>query len=270
MIEEADIVGDWARPSLRRGVVDGRRLRRRAAGRRTARSGRPAGATPPSTRRTAAAASAPRSRTGCRTTPASAASRRSGCRCRWARPATGCSRRWATASAGRAGAGAARGRDHPRAAAARGVRRPRGRPVGVRRSAGRSRRTRSSSGRCASGDLRRLARRDDRPARLRAMEPARRGRPGGRPWSRRPGCSWAAGVGVHRPPRHHEGGARPRSGPGTAGRRVRRRPGSAARPGPSCRPTRAPVRSALYEKVGMVVTSTWVNRGTGPLRVRRP
>ena len=188
-------------------------------------------------------ASAPRSRTGCRPTPASAGHR--GDR---DAGAAGLARRPAARGArlprplGELGAGAARGRDRSRCA-----RCPRGtssaRPTrGVRAvldgPGGRVPRVVGARARV----LRRLAGRDDRPARLRALEPARRGRPGGRRGLVRLGAA-GRGVGVHRPPRHQEGRARPRPRAGAAGRRLRGRHAHAAPPGRSSPPTRAPGRS---------------------------
>ena len=62
MIEEADIVGDWAHPSFDIQLVARSASSTATAWSPTARSGRPAGATRPSTRRTAAEVSARPSR----------------------------------------------------------------------------------------------------------------------------------------------------------------------------------------------------------------
>ena len=104
-IEEADIVGDWGRPSFdvsaqTIGVFDAPATSGSSA---TPRSRAATAATRPSTRRTAAAASAPGWPAGCRTPRAAAAPRSSGCRCPRGRPATGCWRRSATTCATPAG-----------------------------------------------------------------------------------------------------------------------------------------------------------------------
>ena len=65
---------------------------------------------------------------------------------------------------------------------------------------------------------------------------------------------------LHRPARHPQGPARPRPGPGAARRLLRRRPPSTARCTSELSTDSRTGALGLYEKVGMKVTSTWVNR----------
>ncbi len=238
-----------------------RRLRRRPAGRVRRGRARPAAATPPSTPTSAAAASAPRSRAGCRTTPAAKGIPEIGMPVPVGSPgdrlleALGYRVRWNSW-----GLAAARGRGGPGARAARGVRRPRGRPVGVRAGlagpGGRVPRVVGPRPRLVRG----LAGRGHRAARLRAVEPARRGRRRRR--RRRDGLGAA-----RRRSRRSSPGSRPRRterGRGlaqallvdsfAAGRGTRRRKSELSTDSRTG-------ALALYEKVGMVVTSNWVNRG---------
>ena len=262
MIEEADIVGDWQRPSFDVGAAPSAsstatgwsptarsawadRGRRRRAPR------------PPRPR-----ASAPRSPRWMQDRArAAGASPRSGCRCRWARPATGCSPRSATTCAGRAGGSSCpRAPTVPERDLPDGLRRPRGRPPPSTSSAGPSRRTRSSSGPQREREpFEDWLARTVRPARLRAVEP-----PGGR----RPRGAVVAMAGVHRRRRSR------RSSPGwppaatsaaaASPRRCwstrSRSPGRTAPPAPSSRPDSRTGALGLYEKVGMRVVTTWVNR----------
>ena len=185
-IEEADIVGDWARPSFDVVGADHRRLRRRPPRRRTPRSPAPTAATRPSTRRTAAAASAPALAGWMQDTArARGSSDRSACRCRRGATATGCS----TALGYRVRRTSwvlklPEGADDRRARAARGLRRPRGDPTSTPpRTRRRGRVPRVVGARAR--DLRGLRGLDHGPARLRAVEPPRRGRRGRRGRRRR-------------------------------------------------------------------------------------
>ena len=202
--------------------------------------------------------SAPRWRRGCRRRPAGWERPRSACRCRRARPASApalvgiraavdllgvwpCPRTvWCRPSRCRPATRSARPRpdDHHRRLDGR-----RGCVPGVVEA--------------GSATVRGLVRGCHRPAGVRAVDAARRRRPGRRwsasrtSWSPRPApMSPSSPSGPTSVARHR---AR------TAGRLVRGREASTAPAARSCPPTPAPARSDLYLKLGMEVTSTWVN-----------
>ena len=244
MIEEADIVGDWSRPVVRR-----RRLAPSASS--TATGWWRYGEVGPSDRGDAAVHPDYRGR-GIGTALArwmqdnarGSGSPRSACRCRQGSPgdrlleALGYHVRWSSWVLE-----LPRGRDGP------GPRRcPRGTPSArpTRRSTAQAWTVQedaflewSDRDRAA---VRGLEGRDDSggPASSRGTCAWWSTRPA--PWSRWPGCSSVRRRGVHRPARDHEGPARPRTRPGAARRRVRGRHARTAPSGPSCPPTPGPAR----------------------------
>ena len=258
MIEEADIVGDWSRPSFdvagsTVGVFDGDRL---VAYGEVGPAGRCDAAVHPDFRgRGIGTALAHWMQDNARA-KGLAGDRDAG--------AGGLARRPPARGARlpgpleQLGARAARGRGDPGARAARGVRRTRGRPVGVRAGldgpGGRLPRVVGPRPRAVRG----LAGRGHRAARLRAVEHPRGGRPRRRRRSRWPGCSSARS-------RRSSPGSRP--GRTSAAAAWRRRCSSTrSRPARQHGAVRSELSTdsrtgalALYEKVGMVVTSTWVN-----------
>ena len=182
MIEEADIVGDWSRPSPSTSPSpDDRHPRRRPAGR--VRRGRPPdrcdAAVHPEYRGRGIGTALAALDAGQRPRARVRGDRDAGAR--RARPATGCSRRSATGSAGPAGGSScSKAPTIPERAAPRGVRRPRGRPGGVPSRSGRSRRTPSSNGPVRDRrDVRGLAGRGDAagPASSRGRSGSSRTRP---------------------------------------------------------------------------------------------
>ena len=251
MIEEADIVGDWQRPgydvgSSDIGVFDGDRLVAYAE----VRLRRPRG------RRGAPRLPRPRprhrsSRAGCRTRPARRASdgdRHAG--------APGLARGPAPGGAGLPGALDQLGRSScPRARRSRAP------------AAGRVRRARGHRGveheACwtvqEDAFLEWSERERDTFEEWRATTVLR---PGFEPWNLRVVTDPSGDVvamaliqfglraRLHRPPRHPQGPARPRPGPGTARRLVPGGRPRTARRGPSSRPTLAPVRSASTRRSG--------------------
>ena len=271
VIEEADIVGDWSRPSFdvaasTIGVFDGDRLV--AYGE----VGRPTAATPPSH----PDVPRPRHRHRARALDAGHRPRRRASTVIGMPVPAGLGRRPAARGArlprplGELGARSCpRAPTIPERDAARGLHRPRGRPVGVRGSAGRVQEDAflewSDRDRETFEDWQAEV---DRASRLRAVEPARRGRPHrrGRRHGRR--AAGATDDGVHRPARDHEGRSAAAASPRRCSSTRSRSAARTARAGPSCRPTPAPARSALYEKVGMVGRPR--PGSTGPSRCELP
>ena len=263
VIEEADIVGDWQRPGYdvaasTVGVFDGDTAGRVRRG--DAHGDRGDAAVHPDHRGRGIGTALARWMQERPARRAPRVDRHAGAR--RAPPATGCSRRSATTCAGTAGCSSCpRGRDDPASAplpegyAVRAADRGRARGL-LDRAGGRLPRVVGARAR----DLRASGR--PRPCCARASSPGTCGSSPTPParWSPWPSLQMSPDVRLHRPARHPQGPARPRARAGAARRRLR-----------AWRARTAPTRSelstdsrtgalGLYEKVGMVVTSNWVNR----------